>query len=99
MSLNLTFHISDFHNLKIINNIFFFIFEGGLIILYRGIYIYIYREREREHLFFTATYSFDLVIVVPLVLISLVLFLVAVFKSLYRYVHAVFNAGKSFLSS
>ena len=33
MSLNLIFHIADFHNLKIVNNIFFFIFEGGLIFL------------------------------------------------------------------
>ena len=38
MSLNLIFHISDFQNLKLVNNIFFFIFEGGLIILYRGVY-------------------------------------------------------------
>ena len=36
MSLNLIFHISDFYHLKIVNNIFFFIFEGGLIILFRG---------------------------------------------------------------
>ena len=27
MSLNLIFHISDFHNLKIVNNIFFFILK------------------------------------------------------------------------
>ena len=31
MSLNLNFHISDFHNLKIVSNVFFFIFEDGLI--------------------------------------------------------------------
>ena len=39
MSLNFIFYISDFHNLKIVNNIFFFIFEGGLIFLSRGVYI------------------------------------------------------------
>ena len=50
MSLKLIFHISDFHNLKIVNNFVFFLFEGGLIFLSRDvyIYIYIYRERERE---------------------------------------------------
>ena len=32
--------MSDFHNLKIVNNIFFLIFEGGLIFLSRGGYIY-----------------------------------------------------------
>ena len=32
------FPISDFYDLKIINNIFFFIFEGGLIFLSRGVY-------------------------------------------------------------
>ena len=42
MSLNLIFHISNFHNSKIVNNIFFFVFEGVLIFLSRGIYIYIY---------------------------------------------------------
>ena len=41
MSLHLIFHISDFHNLKIVNNIFFFLFEGGLIFLSSG-YILIY---------------------------------------------------------
>ena len=30
MSLSLIFHIFDFHNLEIVNNIFFFIFEGVL---------------------------------------------------------------------
>ena len=39
MSLNLIFHISDFHNLKIASNIFFFIFEGGLKFLSMGVYI------------------------------------------------------------
>ena len=38
MSLNLIFHRSDFHNLKIVNNIFFFIFEGGLIFLSKCVY-------------------------------------------------------------
>ena len=33
MSLNLIFHISDIHNLKIVHNIFFFILESGLIFL------------------------------------------------------------------
>ena len=37
MSLNLMFHISDFHNLKIVNNIFFLIFKGDLISLSRGV--------------------------------------------------------------
>ena len=37
MSLNLIFHMSDFHNLKIVNNIIFFIFTGGLIFLSRGV--------------------------------------------------------------
>ena len=39
MSLNFILHITDFHNLKIVNNIFFLIFEGGLIFLSRGVYI------------------------------------------------------------
>ena len=30
-------YISDFHNLKVVNNIFFFIFEAGLIFLSRGL--------------------------------------------------------------
>ena len=38
MPLCLIFHISDFHNSKIVNNIFFFIFEGGLIFLPWGVY-------------------------------------------------------------
>ena len=38
MSLNLIFHISDFHNLKVVNKIFFFIFEGGHTFLTRGVY-------------------------------------------------------------
>ena len=38
----LIFHISDFHNLKIVNDMFFFIFEGGLKFLSRSVYIYIY---------------------------------------------------------
>ena len=38
LSLCLIFYISDFHNLKIVNNIFFLIFEGGIISLSRGIY-------------------------------------------------------------
>ena len=38
MSLNLIFHMSDFNNLKIVNNIFFFILEGGLIFLSRAVY-------------------------------------------------------------
>ena len=42
MLLNHIFHISDFHNLKIVNYIFFFIFEDGLIFLSRDNYIYIY---------------------------------------------------------
>ena len=33
----LIFHISDFHYLKIVNNVFFIIFEGGLIYLSRGV--------------------------------------------------------------
>ena len=41
MSLKLIFHISDFHNLKIENNIFFFIFEGrGLEVYIRGVLIF-----------------------------------------------------------
>ena len=36
MSLKLIFHVSDFHNLKIVNKIFFFIFEGGLMFLFSG---------------------------------------------------------------
>ena len=42
MALNLIFHISDFHNLKIVDNIFFFIFKGGLIFLSRGVCVCIY---------------------------------------------------------
>ena len=42
MSLNLIFQISDFHNLKIVNNIFLFVLEGSLSFFSRGIYIYIY---------------------------------------------------------
>ena len=38
MFLCLIFHISDFHNLKIVNNIFFFIFEGVLIFLSRSVH-------------------------------------------------------------
>ena len=38
MSLNLIFHISDFHNSKIVNNILFFFVQD----LYIYIYIYIY---------------------------------------------------------
>ena len=41
MSFNFIFHISDFHNLKIVENIFVFIFEGGLIFLYRYVYTYV----------------------------------------------------------
>ena len=37
MTLNLIFHIYDFHDLKIVNKIFFFIFEGGLKFLSRGV--------------------------------------------------------------
>ena len=48
MSLNLIFHISDFHNLKIVNNIFFFIFEGGLIFLSRGVYIIKFWSNDRK---------------------------------------------------
>ena len=40
--ITLIFYISDFHNSKIVNNIFFFIFEGGLIFLSRDEYSYIY---------------------------------------------------------
>ena len=41
MSLNIIFHISNFHDLKIVNNIF--IFEGGLIFLSReGVCVYVY---------------------------------------------------------
>ena len=32
------FFISDFYNLKIVNNIFFFIFKGDLIFSNRGVY-------------------------------------------------------------
>ena len=38
MSLNLTLRISDFHNLKIVNNIFSSCFKVGLF-LSRGVYI------------------------------------------------------------
>ena len=38
---NPIFHISDFHNWKIVNYIFFFIFDGSLIFLSSGVYIYI----------------------------------------------------------
>ena len=38
MFLNLIFHISDFHNLEIVNNIFFFGFEGGYIFLLKDLY-------------------------------------------------------------
>ena len=38
LSLCLIFHISDFHNLKIVNNIFFFIFKDGLIFSSKGVY-------------------------------------------------------------
>ena len=45
LSLCFIFHLPDFHNLKIINNIFFFIFEGSLIIFVQGcIYLYIHIE-------------------------------------------------------
>ena len=40
MYLNLIFHIYDFHNLKIVNNIFFFISERSLIFLSRGVQSY-----------------------------------------------------------
>ena len=33
---NYLYALSDFHNLKIVNNTFFFIFEGGLIFLSKG---------------------------------------------------------------
>ena len=39
MSLSLIFHISDFHNLKIVNNIFLFIFEGGFSFC-PGVYVF-----------------------------------------------------------
>ena len=42
MVLKLMFHISDIHNFKIINNVFFFVFKGGLIFLPKGGYIYIF---------------------------------------------------------
>ena len=38
MSLNRIFYISDFHKSKIVNNMFFLIFEGGLIFLSRSVY-------------------------------------------------------------
>ena len=38
MSLNIIFHIFDFHDLKDLNNIFFFIFEDGLKFLSKGVY-------------------------------------------------------------
>ena len=38
LSSCLIFYISDFHNLRIVNNIFFFIFEGCLIFLFRGVF-------------------------------------------------------------
>ena len=41
MSLNLIIHVSDSHNLKIVNNIFFLIFEGGHIFLSWGVYTYV----------------------------------------------------------
>ena len=55
LSLCLIFHISDFHNLKIVNNIFFFIFESGFTFLSRGVYIYIYiytffKEKTKDRL-------------------------------------------------
>ena len=36
MFLNLIFHISNFHNSKIVNSIFFFIFESDLIFFVQG---------------------------------------------------------------
>ena len=39
LSFYLIFHLSAFHNLKIVNNIFFLILEGGLIFLSRGVCI------------------------------------------------------------
>ena len=41
MSINVIFDLSDFHYLKIVNNIFFFIFKGGLIFLSRGVCVFI----------------------------------------------------------
>ena len=49
MSLNLIFHMSNFHNLKTVNNIFFFIFEGGRIFLSIGVYVYVYRARNNTY--------------------------------------------------
>ena len=46
MSLNLIFCISDFYNLKIVNNEFFFIFEGGLIFLSRAVYINVISNKK-----------------------------------------------------
>ena len=42
MSLNPIFHIFDLDNSKIVNNIFFFIFEGGLMFLSRDVYVFVY---------------------------------------------------------
>ena len=39
MSLKVIFHLSDFHNLKIINNIFFS-FLRVVLYFYPGVYIY-----------------------------------------------------------
>ena len=49
------FHISDFHNLKIVNNIFFFIFE---MVLYfcLGVYKNSYKDHETAYTLF---YSID----------------------------------------
>ena len=43
MSLKFIFDIYDFHNEKIVNNIFSFIFEGGFMFFSRAVYIWFVR--------------------------------------------------------